>query len=281
MADLSTSDAYSPAEVAIRVRDVGVAKVRRDRLGVFVLAVLAGAYIALGSVLFTVVVTGSTLGFGATRLLGGIAFSLGLILVVIAGAELFTGNNLIAMAWASRLITFRNVLQNWAIVYVGNLLGALATVTLVVVGRVHEFDSGGVGKTLHAIATHKLGLGLLQAFALGVLCNGLVCLAVWLSLAARSVTDKVFAIVLPIAAFVAVGFEHSIANMVFLPWDLVVNGAADRPSVEAVLASIAVVTLGNVVGGTLLVAGVYWSVYLRRPNEERVPTHATSSTRRE
>lgn len=260
--DLPTIDAYSPAEVAARVRDGGVAKVRRDRLGVFLLALLAGAFIALGAVLFTVVITGSTLGFGVTRLLAGGAFSLGLILVVIAGAELFTGNNLIAMAWASRLITFREVLQNWMIVYVGNLLGALATVALVVIGRVHELGGDGVGTTLHAIATHKRGLDAVQAFALGILCNGLVCLAVWLSLAARSVTDKVLGIVFPIAAFVAIGLEHSIANMVFLPWDLAVHGG-DRDAVLAMVANIAVVTLGNIVGGTLLVAGVYWSIYLR------------------
>lgn len=265
VSDLPSVDAYSPAEVAARVRDVGVAKVRRDRLGVFLLAVLAGAFIALASVLFTVVVTGSTLGFGVTRLLGGGAFSLGLILVVIAGAELFTGNNLMAMAWAARLITFREVVANWGIVYLGNLLGALATVALVVVGRVDEMGDGSVGKTLGAIATHKRGLDLLQAFALGVLCNGLVCLAVWLSLAARSVTDKVLAIVFPIAAFVAIGLEHSIANMVFLPWDLAVHGA-DGAAVAATLVNLAVVTLGNIVGGTLLVAGVYWSVYLRRSN---------------
>ncbi|MCX5746344.1 MAG: formate/nitrite transporter family protein [Proteobacteria bacterium] len=262
MSESPSIDAYSPADVAARVRDVGVAKVRRDRLGMFALAVLAGAFIALGAVLFTVVVTGSTLGFGVTRLIGGGAFSLGLILVVIAGAELFTGNNLVAMAWASRLITFREVVTHWVIVYVGNLVGALATVGLVVVGQVHAFGGGGVGTSLRAIATHKLGLDLLQAFALGVLCNGLVCLAVWLSLAARSVTDKVLAIVFPIAGFVAIGFEHSIANMVFLPWDLAVHGA-DRAAVVATLANLAVVTLGNIVGGTVLVAGVYWTIYLR------------------
>ena len=167
----------------------------------FALAVLAGAFISLGALLYTVVITGSTLGFGATRLLGGIGFSLGLILVVVAGAELFTGNNLVAMAWASRLVTFREVVRSWAIVYVGNLIGALATVALVVVGRVHEFGGGAVAETLHGMATHKLALDAPQAFALGVLCNALVCLAVWLSLAARSVTDKVLSIVFPIAAF--------------------------------------------------------------------------------
>ncbi len=259
-------DAYAPPEIARRVRDVGVAKARRDAASTFVLAVLAGAFIGLGALLFTVVVTGSTLGFGATRLLGGFAFSLGLILVVIAGAELFTGNNLLAMAWASRLVTFRLVLRNWAIVYAGNLLGSLATVALVHVGRVDEFGGGAVGQTVDAIARHKLGLGVPQMLALAVLCNGLVCLAVWLSMAARSVADKVLAIVFPIAAFVAIGFEHSIANMFFLPWAAVLHGF-DGAVVAGAVRNIAVVTLGNILGGTFLVAGVYWLAYLRATPE--------------
>lgn len=259
-------DAYAPSEIAARARDAGVVKVRRDPATTFALAVLAGAFIGLGALLFTVVTTGSTLGFGTTRLLGGIGFSLGLILVVIAGAELFTGNNLIAMAWASRLVTFREILRSWAIVYAGNLIGALATAALVVAGRVHEFGGGAVGETLHRIAAHKLGLGTLQALALGVLCNALVCLAVWLTLAARSVTDKVLAIVFPITAFVAIGFEHSIANMFFLPWAIMIDGY-DRAAAAASLWNLAAVTLGNIAGGTLLVAAVYWIIYLRKPPE--------------
>jgi formate transporter len=260
-------DAYSPPEVASRVREVGVAKARRDAFGTFVLAVLAGAFISLGALLFAVVVTDSALGFGLTRLVGGIGFSLGLILVVVAGAELFTGNNLLAMAWASRLISTGQVLRNWAIVYLGNLIGALGTVALVHLGGVHAFGQGGVGATIGAIADHKTGLGLVQLFALGVLCNGLVCLAVWLSMAARSVTDKVAAIVFPITAFVAIGFEHSIANMFFLPWAIVLRGF-DGGLIGASAVNVAVVTLGNILGGTLLVAGVYWLAYLRPTPKE-------------
>lgn len=256
------SDAYAPSEIAARVRDVGVAKLRQDAGGMFALAVLAGAFISLGALLYTVVITGSTLGFGATRLLGGVGFSLGLILVVVAGAELFTGNNLVAMAWASRLVTFAELGRGWAIVYAGNLVGALATVALVVFGRVDEFGDGAVGETLRQIAAHKLALGATQAFALGVLCNALVCLAVWMTLAARSVTDKVLAVVFPITAFVAIGFEHSIANMFLLPWSLVLAGF-DPAALSAAILNIAIVTLGNIVGGTLLVAGVYWLIYLR------------------
>jgi formate transporter len=255
-------DAYSPPEVARRVRDVGLAKARRDAITTFVLAVLAGAFISLGALLFTVIVTGSTLGFGATRLLGGVGFSLGLILVVVAGAELFTGNNLLAMAWASRLITFRSVLRNWVIVYLGNLAGALGTVALVQLAGLDQSGGGAVGLTIHAIARHKVGLGLAPLFALAVLCNGLVCLAVWLSMAARSVTDTVLAIVFPIAAFVAIGLEHSVANMFFLPWAAVARGL-DGALLAGAARNIAVVTLGNIAGGTLLVAGVYWLAYLR------------------
>jgi formate transporter len=267
MATGAFPDAYSPPEVASRVREVGVAKARRDAFGTFVLAVLAGAFISLGALLFAVVVTDSTLGFGLTRLVGGLGFSLGLILVVVAGAELFTGNNLLAMAWASRLISTGQVLRNWGIVYAGNLVGALATVALVHAGGVGAFGGGAVGGTIAAIAEHKTSLSLVELFALGVLCNGLVCLAVWLSMAARSVTDKVVAIVFPITAFVAIGFEHSIANMFFLPWAIVLAGY-DGGLVAASAANLAVVTLGNIAGGTLLVAGVYWLAYLRPVSKE-------------
>ena len=255
-------DAYSPPEVARRVRDVGVAKARLDAASTFALAVLAGAFISLGALLFTVVITGSALGFGPTRLVGGAAFSLGLILVIVAGAELFTGNNLLAMAWASRLIPFRSVLRNWAIVYLGNLVGSLATVALVHVGGVDEFGGGAVGLTVQAIARHKLALGVPQMLALAILCNGLVCLAVWISMAARSVTDKVLAIVFPIAAFVAIGFEHSVANMFLLPWAALTQGL-DGALIAGATLNIAVVTLGNILGGSVLVAGVYWLAYLR------------------
>lgn len=222
--------------------------------------------------MFTVVVTGSALGFGPTRLLGGVSFSLGLILVVVAGAELFTGNNLIAMAWASRLIGTREVMRNWLLAYVGNVVGCLGTVLLVVWAGVAALGEGAVGDTAVRIARSKAEIPLAEALVRGILCNGLVCLAVWLAIGARSVTDKILAIIFPITAFVAIGFEHSIANWFFLPFGMVVDSQG-AISVAAAAGNIALVTVGNIAGGTLLVAGVYWLAYLRgeRANDARLP----------
>jgi len=253
-------DAWSPAEIAARIETVGVTKARADLVGLLLLSGLAGAFIALGGLFYAVVVTGSELGLGPTRLLGGAAFSLGLVLVVVAGAELFTGNNLVAMAWASRRITGRELLRNWVVVYAGNVVGALGTVGLVLLAGTHDLGGGAVEATLVGVAASKAQLPLATALARGVLCNALVCLAVWLAFGGRTVTDKVLAIVLPITAFVAMGFEHSIANWFFLPLGLLL-----APEIGALpcLANLAVVTVGNVIGGTLLVAGVYWTAYLR------------------
>ncbi|HPA89565.1 MAG TPA: formate/nitrite transporter family protein [Quisquiliibacterium sp.] len=248
--------------MARRVERIGVAKAQADPLTVLVLAVLAGAFISLGSLLFAVVVTGSTLGFGPTRLLGGAAFSLGLVLVVIAGAELFTGNNLIAMAWASRLISTGAVVRNWCLAYVGNVAGCLGTVLLVMWADTGGLGNGAVGDTVVRIAHAKAGLGPLEAFARGILCNALVCLAVWLAIGARSVTDKILAIVFPVMAFVALGFEHSIANWFILPYGYVLDGQGGV-TVVAAARNLLVVTAGNLLGGTVLVASVYWVAYLR------------------
>lgn len=255
-------DAYPPQDIARRVERLGVAKARADTLTLLVLAVLAGAFISLGALFFTVVVTESRLGFGPTRLLGGLSFSLGLILVVVAGAELFTGNNLIAMAWASRLIGTREVLRNWLLAYVGNVVGCLGTVLLVVWSGIAGLGDGAVGEMAVRIARAKAGLPLAEAFTRGILCNALVCLAVWLAIGARSVSDKILAVVFPITAFVAIGFEHSIANWFLLPFGFAVD-AHGAVSIVGVARNIVAVTAGNVVGGTLLVAGVYWVAYLR------------------
>lgn len=256
------NDAYQPSQIAQRVEEMGVAKARADALSLFVLAVLAGAFISLGALFFTVVITGSSLGFGATRLLGGLSFCLGLVLVVIGGAELFTGNNLLAMAWASRLISTREVLRNWLLVYLGNVLGCLGTVVLVVWADVASLGGGAVGETALSIASGKAQLGLGEAFARGILCNVLVCLAVWLAMGGHSVTDKLLAILLPISAFVTLGLEHSIANWFFLPFGLALD-AQGSLSISAAAKNLAAVSAGNIVGGTLLVAGVYWLAYLR------------------
>jgi formate/nitrite transporter len=256
------SDAYSPQEIARHVEQLGVSKAHADTLTVLVLAVLAGAFVSLGALLFTVVVTESSLGWGPTRLLGGVSFCLGLILVVVAGAELFTGNNLIAMAWASRLIGAREVMRNWLLAYVGNVVGCLGTVLLVVWAGIAQLGDGAVGEMAVRIARIKADLPLAEAFARGILCNALVCLAVWLAIGARSVTDKILAVLFPIAAFVTLGFEHSIANWFFLPFGLAVD-AHGAVSIIGGARNIVAVTAGNLVGGTLLVVGVYWVAYLR------------------
>lgn len=256
------SDAHLPPEIARRVEEVGVAKARSDTLTLLVLAVLAGAFIALGAVFYTVVVTRSAGGFGLVRLAGGVSFSLGLILVVVAGAELFTGNNLLAMAWASRRITTGEVLRNWGIVYLGNMIGAIGTAALVLWADLAWLADGSVGDTAMTIARSKAALAPGVAFARGVLCNALVCLAVWLAMGGRSVTDRILAVIFPITAFVAIGAEHSIANWFFLPYGLAVDGLTTIHPFGA-LRNLVMVTLGNIAGGTLLVAGVYWLAYLR------------------
>jgi formate transporter len=265
---ISLLDAYAPAQIAMRVREVGVTKATMPVLTMFALATLAGAFVALGALFFTITMTTSTTGqppaFGLMRLAGGITFSLGLILVVVGGAELFTGNNLIAMAWASGRVTTQQVMRNWGWVYLGNLVGAVGTAVLVWLAGVHSMSDGAVGETMVQIARSKIALDPVSAVARGILCNVLVCLAVWMCMGARSVTDKILATVFPITAFVACGFEHSVANMYFLPIGVALAMGTSAPlSVADAVSNLALVTLGNVLGGTILVALVYWSVYLR------------------
>jgi formate/nitrite transporter len=261
-------DAYAPAQIAMRVREVGVTKATMPVLTMFTLAVLAGAFIALGALFFTITMTTGAIGqppaFGLMRLAGGVTFSLGLILVVVGGAELFTGNNLIAMAWASGRVTTQQVMRNWGWVYLGNLVGAVGTAVLVWLAGVHTMSDGAVGETMIQIVRNKIALDPVSAVARGILCNVLVCLALWLCMGARSVSDKIFATLFPITAFIACGFEHSVANMYFLPIGVLLAAGTSAPlSVTGALSNLALVTLGNVLGGTVLVALVYWTVYLR------------------
>ena len=254
-------DVVPPARIARLVEEVGIRKVQLPLVSMLTLGILAGAFIAFGSMFYTVTITGSELGFGPTRLLGGLAFSLGLILVIIGGAELFTGNSLIVLACASRRITAGALLRNWGLVYVGNLIGALATAVLVHLSGVLALGDSAIGGTADAIALAKTSLDPGQAFVRGILCNILVCLAVWMCFAAHSVSDKAVAIIFPVTAFVALGFEHSIANMYLIPVGMLHrDGAIDF---AALFANLIPVTAGNVVGGGLLVALVYWLVYLR------------------
>jgi formate transporter len=272
-------DALLPADIATRAAEVGAHKCRLPFWPLLTLAVLAGAFISLGALFSTTVAAGATgaLPFGLTRLLAGVAFCLGLILVIGGGAELSTGNALISMAWASRTVSTAQMLRNWGVVYCGNLLGALATVALVYGSAQYTFGGGTVGLTALEIGRAKTTLGFTQAVSLGVLCNALVCLAVWLCLGARGTADKVLAIVFPVSAFVAAGFEHSVANMYFIPIALLIKGDgaflatigknvgdyAGLTWANFLVVNLLPVTVGNVIGGVFLVGLVYWFIYLQ------------------
>jgi formate/nitrite transporter len=261
--DLYGSEAFSPAEIARRVEAVGVAKVRLPVLQTLLLGILAGAFIALGAMYYTLVASDATLGFAVARVLGGVCFSVGLLLVVVAGAELFTGNNLLAMAWAGGYISLAEVLRNWALVCTANFVGAAGLALLVFLSGHPGMNGGAVGATVIEIAAAKAALPAWRAFFLGILCNILVCMAVWMAMAGRSVVDRFVAIVLPVSAFVAAGFEHSVANMYFFPLALLLQPVGGTVTVGAMFANLGPVIAGNIVGGSVLVALVYWVIYLR------------------
>jgi len=286
-------DALLPAEMAKRAEYVGVRKAEIATLPLFALAVLAGAFIAMGAIFSTTVASGgisikdaasnpafsAALPYGFTRLLAGLVFSLGLIMVVIGGAELFTGNSLIIMAWANGKVTTDLVLRNWGIVYAGNFVGSIGTALLLFLSKQFMNGSGAVGLAALNTATAKVQLDFIQAVASGILCNALVCLAVWMTFSARSTIDKIAAILFPISAFVAAGFEHSVANMYFIPigifiknhagesfWQMIGKTPADFGALtwgSFVIKNLIPVTIGNIIGGVLLVAAIYWLIYLK------------------
>jgi formate transporter len=272
-------DALLPPGMARRAEAIGVVKASMAVPRVLLLAVLAGAFIGLGACLSTVATTGSedVIGSGPTRVLAGVVFSLGLVLVVVGGAELFTGNNMLVMAVVARRLTVRAMLRNWAIVYAGNLVGAMGTAWLVYLSGQYRTDSGAVGRNALDTAAAKAALPFDEALVRGILANALVCLAVWLCMSARSVIDKVVAVVFPVTAFVAAGFEHSVANMYFLPIGLFVKAgapdgfwSASGTTADAyggltwrtfLLDNLVPVTIGNVIGGAVLVGLVYALAY--------------------
>lgn len=285
-------DALLPQEMATRVEYLGVRKAEMPFLKMFMLSILAGAFISLGAIFATTVSAGGmaitaaggetayTTGFpyGFNRLLVGLVFCLGLILVVVGGAELFTGNNLIVMAWASGKVKGRALLRNWVIVYLGNFVGSIGTVILMFFSKQYVFGANSVGIAALRIGVSKVEFSFLQAIALGILCNALVCLAVWLTFSARSTIDKIAAIIFPITAFVAAGFEHSIANMYFIPYALFIKdfdpafmaqvgdkvANLDALTWQAFLVNnLLPVTIGNIIGGAVLVAAIYWAIFLK------------------
>ncbi len=269
MTELYGSDAYAPREIAQRVESVGVAKARLETLPLLMLGVLAGAFIGLGALFFVLVKSDATLSWAVSQVLGGLVFSLGLLLVVVAGAELFTGNNLLAMAWADGKITSAEVLRNWILVCTANFVGAAGLALLVFLSGHPDLNGGAIGRTVVKIALAKQDLSFWQAFFRGVLCNVLVCMAVWMAMGGRSVVDKAVAIVFPVSAFVAAGFEHSIANMYFLPLAMLIQQSGAGPAgLDAVTwggmaANLAAVIAGNLVGGSVLVGLTYYVIYRR------------------
>jgi formate transporter len=282
-------DAFLPPAMADRIEAIGVKKANMDFASTAALAVLAGAFVACGAIFYTTVtagLAGAGTGFGIIKLLGGLAFCLGLIAVVVAGAELFTGNNLIVMAFASGRVPLVALMRNWSIVYVGNFVGAVITACIMLLTRQYTFGQGVVGANALAIANAKCGLEFVQAIALGAMCNALVCLAVWLCTSARSTTDRILALVFPVAAFVAAGFEHSIANMYFIPIGLLIKDTASPAFWQAIgqspanysqltwtnflTANLLPVTIGNIIGGVGMVGLVYWFVFLRTRRDRRL-----------
>jgi formate/nitrite transporter len=278
----ATTDCRPPAEMALKMEAVGVSKANGNIWSISLLGILAGFFIGLGAMFATLVTTDIQIGFGLTKLVGGIVFSLGLILVVVAGAELFTGNALMVGSRASGKIRLSQLFKNWGIVYFTNLIGSLLLVAVVFYSQFWALDGFKVGVNALSIANAKVNLAFWPAFARGILCNTLVCLAVWLCFSARSTVDKIFAILFPITAFVACGFEHSIANMYFIPMGITMAGQAKVLEVAGLTASqvahvnlagfignLVPVTLGNIVGGTF-VGSMYWLIYLRKDRAAEV-----------
>jgi formate transporter len=267
-------DCYSPKQIAEKVEDVGVTKANLPWVSMIALGILAGGFFGLGAMFASLVFSDPNLPFAISRLLGGLAFSLGLILVVVAGAELFTGNNLLVMAWVARRISTRTLLANLTIIFFSNLLGAIVLAGLVALSGHGKMAHGAVAQTAISVAAAKCTLSFSDAFFRGVLCNVLVCLAVWIAMAGRNVADKILAIIFPIAAFVACGFEHSVANMYFIPLGIFLQ---DKPVAGldwlGFIRNLIPVTLGNVFGGAAMVGLVYWVIYRRRVGSTGNPTN--------
>jgi len=261
--------AYSPAEIKEAVEKVGVKKANLPFLASFMLAIVAGGSVGFGALYYTIVASDAELSFATIRVLGGLVFSLGLALVLVGGAELFTGNNLIVMAWASGMVSTGTMLRNWTIVWFGNLIGSLGLIVLVFFSHHLDMNDGRIGLSILNTAAGKIRPDMVTLFFKGILCNVLVCGAVWLAYAGRSVTDKIVALILPVSAFIAAGFEHCVANMYFLPlaWLLVQTGHVPANfdvspiTISGILHNLVPVTLGNIVGGAGFVGAVYWAIY--------------------
>ena len=265
-------DQLSPAEIEAKAESLGVSKCAMSFKQSFVLSVMAGAFISMGAMFFLLVVSDSALPFAAQRLIGGCSFSLGLLLVVVCGAELFTGNTMIVMSAASKKISWAAVLKNWLVVFFGNFVGALVMVVLVCLSNFQGMNAGAIGTTIVSVAAGKMSPDWLTLFAKGIMCNFSVCLAVWIAYGSKTVADKMLGILLPIAAFVACGFEHCVANMFFLPFGILLASqgicpAGLDPSTvtwAGALWNWSATVPGNIVGGALFVGMAYWVAYHKK-----------------
>ncbi|MBS9778558.1 MAG: formate/nitrite transporter family protein [Gammaproteobacteria bacterium] len=255
----------SPKEIADKVEFIGITKVQMPIMQILLLGVLAGAYIGFGAMFYTIVKSDSSLGFAVSQTVAGLVFSLGLILVCISGAELFTGNNLLLLAWSKKKITAMCVAKNWVLVIFSNLVGAVLLAIIIYYSGHTEMNHGKIAETYVKIANAKASLGFVEAFLKGILCNVLVCLAVWMAYAGQTVTDKVMGIIFPVAAFVAAGFEHSVANMYVFSVGLLESerlaSATDALTFSAVAGNIIPVLLGNIIGGGVFVGLVYSTIF--------------------
>ena len=261
-------DALAPAATEAKAENVGVTKAAMAGGKCFVSAMLAGAFIGFGGMYFCTFLGDTTMAFGVQRLVGGLTFCLGLCLVLCCGAELFTGNVLMACAKASGRIGFGRLFRNWGIVWVGNLVGSLLAMTIIYLSNLQGMNGGAVGEAFVSVAAGKVALEPVTLLFKAVLCNILVCLAVWIGFSSKTTADKVLGILLPISAFVACGFEHCVANMFFLPMGLLLNtvggfGAAGAMTLGGVAYNLVLATLGNIIGG-LLVGMAYWFIYHKK-----------------
>ncbi|MCE5334517.1 MAG: formate/nitrite transporter family protein [Desulfobacteraceae bacterium] len=275
-------DALMPKDMAVKAENVGIAKAGLGAYKMFALAILAGAFIAMGANYATTVWSGlaaAGVPYGLQRLAGGLVFATGLIMVVIGGSELFTGNCLIPMAWANNKVTTGAMLRNWVIVYCGNFIGSVLTAYMVFLGGQHKMGAGAVGLSALGIGVAKTSLDFIPCICLAIFCNALVCMAVWMCFGARSSGDKVLVILPPISAFVACGFEHCVANMYFIPSALFIkdfdpvyfatvaeklkDGGAILTWGNFISRNLIPATIGNIIGGALMVGLMYWFIFLR------------------
>ena len=260
-------DALSPAEIEQKAESLATGKATMAASKLFFLAIMAGAFIACGATLFTLVQGDTQLPFAVKRVLGAFCFSVGLMLVVCCGAELFTGNCLMVCGLNSKKIDVKGLLRNWCLVWLGNFVGSLIIAALVSGSNMASMNGGEVGAAMVSIAAGKVSPDALTLFCKGIMCNFLVCLAVWMSFGARTMADKLLCVIMPITAFVACGFEHSVANMFFLFEGLFAQMAGfgvGGIELGGIFYNIGVVTLANIVGGALMVGASYWFAYAKR-----------------